>query len=77
MKKFDEFDMEEVGAILGGIWCSQTAKQDGDIGYANSLYVPGGVWKERNERPNVGGVSIRSRGAVLRLERDDAWSMAK
>ena len=32
-------------------------------------------WKERTERPNVGGVSIRS-GLELRLERD-AWSTAK
>ena len=29
------------------------------------------VWKQRNERPKVGGVSIRSViGTVLRLEKD-------
>ena len=34
------------------------------------------MWKKRNDRPNVGGVSFIGVGTVLRLERD-AWSMAK
>ena len=33
------------------------------------------IWKKRNELPNVGGVSIRTRHGAL--SRKDAWSMVK
>ena len=64
-------DMEEFGrrldrssektiAIVGDAW-PQTAKQDGDrIG----KQFPCNIWKKRNERPNVVGVSIRSRNGA-------------
>ena len=60
-------------AILGDTWWPQTAKLDGDRISKQFLF---NVWKERDERPNVGGVSMRliGVGTVLRLERD-AWSM--
>ena len=59
-------DMEEFGrlessektiAILGDRWWPQTAKQDGDRIRKQFLC---NIWKKRNERPNVGGVSIGS-----------------
>ena len=70
MRKFDVCDMEEFGrlessektiAIPGDIWWLQTAKQDGD-GIRKQLLC--NIWKKRNERPNVGGVSIRSRNGA-------------
>ena len=70
MRKLDVCDMEEFGrlesnektiAILGDRWWPQTAKQDGDR--IRKLFVCG-VWKQRNERPNVRGVSIRSRNGA-------------
>ena len=44
-------------AILGDRWWPQTAKQDGDRRSTQFLCR---VWKKRNERPNVGGVSSTS-----------------
>ena len=67
MRKFDVCDMEEFGrlessektiAALGDRSWPQTAKQDGDR-ISKPFLVS--IWKKRNERPNVGGVSIRSR----------------
>ena len=65
-RKLHACDMEELGrlesgektiAILGGRWWPQTGKQDGD---RISKQFLRNLWKKRNERPNVGGVSIRS-----------------
>ena len=70
MRKLDECDMEEFGiressektiAILGHRWWPQTANQDGDRISKPFLC---NIWKKGNERPNVGGVSIRSRNGV-------------
>ena len=67
MRKLDVCDMEEFGrlessektiAILGEKWWPQTAKQGGDRISKQFLCS---IWKKRNKRPNVGGVSIRSR----------------
>ena len=78
MRKLDECDMEECCrlkssertiAILGERWWPQKAKQDGDR-ISKHFNV---IWKKRNERPSVGGVSLGV-GIVPRLERD-AWSM--
>ena len=70
MRKLDVCDMEEFSrlersektiAILGDRWWPQTAKQDGDRISKRFLCS---IWKKRNERPNVGGVSIRSRNGA-------------
>ena len=70
MRKLDVCDMEEFGrlessektiAILGDRWWPQTAKQDGD---RTSKQFLCNIWKKRIERPNVGGVSIRSRNGA-------------
>ena len=70
MRKLDVYDVEEFGrldssekkiAILGYRWWSRTAKQDGDRISKQFLC---NIWKERNERPNVGGVFIRSRNGA-------------
>ena len=55
--------------ILGDRWWPQTAKQDGD---RTSKQFLCNIWKKRNQRPNVGGVSIRlvGVGTVRRLEMD-------
>ena len=67
MRKLDVCDTEEFGrlesseksiAILGDRWWPQTAKQGVDRISKQFLCS---TWKKRNERPNVGGVSIRSR----------------
>ena len=67
VSKFDVCDMEEFGrlqssdkavTILGDRWWPQTAKQDGQRISKQFLCS---IWKERNERPNVGSVSISSR----------------
>ena len=70
MSKLDVCDMEEFGslqssektiAILGDRWWPQMAKQDGDR--INKQFTCS-IWKKRNERPNVGGVFIRSRNGA-------------
>ena len=70
MRKLDGYAMEEVRrlesseetiAILRDRWWPQTAKQDGDRISKQFLC---NMWKKRNERPNVGGVSIRSRNGA-------------
>ena len=70
MKKVDVCDMEEFGrlessektiAILGDRWWPKTAKQDGDRISKQFLC---NIWKKRNERPVVGGGSIRSRNGA-------------
>ena len=62
MWKLDVCDMEEFGrlesskktiAILGDRWWPQTVKQDGDRISKQFLC---NTWKNRNERPNVGGL---------------------
>ena len=73
MRKIDECDVDKFGtldssektiAILGDRWWPQTAKQEGDKISKKFLY---NIWKRRHERPNVGGVSVRSRhGAAPR-----------
>ena len=81
MRKLDVCHMEELGrlesnektiAILGDRWWPQTAKQDGDRISKQFLC---NIRKKRNERPNVGGASIRSRNGAP--SRKDAWSMVK
>ena len=81
MRKLDVCGMEEFGrldysektiAILGDRWWPQTAKQDGDRISKQFLC---NIWKERNERPNVGGISIRSRNGAP--SRKGAWSKVK
>ena len=74
MRKLDVCDMEESGRlesseetvdILGDRWWPQTAKQDED---RMSKQLLCSLWKKRNERPNVGGASIRIRnGARSRM----------
>ena len=72
VKSFDALDSrEKTIAILGDRWWPQTAKQDGD---KMCKRFPCNVWKTRNERPNVGGVSIRSRNGAPLIR--DAWLMA-
>ena len=70
MRKLDECDMEEFNrlersektiAILGDRWWPKTAKQDGDRISKQFLC---NIWKMRNERPDVGGVFIRSRNSA-------------
>ena len=69
MRRFDVCDMEEFCrlessektiVILGDKW-PQTAKQEGDRISKQFLCSVG---KKRNERPNVGGVSLRSRNGA-------------
>ena len=69
MGKPDECAMEEIGrlesvkttAILGNRRWLQTAKQEGDRISKPFLCK---IWKKRKERPNVGGVSIKSRNGA-------------
>ena len=70
MSKLDVFDMEEFGILegvektiplLGDRWWPQTAKQDGD---RISKQFICSTCKKRNERPHVGGISIRSRNGA-------------
>ena len=70
MRKLNVCDTEEFGrlessekkiAILGDRWWPQTAKQDGD---RISKLFSCSIWTRRNERQNVGGVSIWSRNGV-------------
>ena len=69
MRRFDECDMEKFGAldssgktiaILGDRWWPHAAKQEGDINMTSKTFLCN-IWKQRKERPNVAGVSIRSR----------------
>ena len=67
MRKIDECGMDKFGtldsseersiAILGDSWWPQTAKQQG--GKISKKFL--NIRKRRNERPDVGGVSTRSR----------------
>ena len=70
VRKIDECDMEKFGtldssektiAILGNRWWPKTAKQEGDKIRKEFLC---NVWGKSNERPNVGGVSTRSRTGI-------------
>ena len=59
MGEFDTLESsEKTIAIPGDRWWPQTAKQDGDRTSEQFLC---NIWKKRNERSNVGGVSFRSR----------------
>ena len=49
---------EKTIAVLRDRWWPQTAKEDG---YRISKQFLCNIWKKRNERPNVRGVSNRSR----------------
>ena len=63
VKEFGRLDSsEKTIAILGDKWWPQTANQDGD---RISKQLLCSIWKKRNERPNVGGVFIRSRNSAL------------
>ena len=70
LRELDVCDIEQFGrlessektiAIPGNRWWPQTTKQDGNRMIKQSLC---NVWKKRNERPNFGGVSIRSRNGA-------------
>ena len=67
MKGTDECDMDEFGtlnrsektiAVVGNRWRPQAAKPEGDKVSKTFLYVLFEVWKQRNERPTVGGVCV-------------------
>ena len=62
-------------AILGGRWWPQAAKQEGDKIISKKSLC--NIWKQRIERPIVGGVSTNlGERTVLRFQRD-AGSMVK
>ena len=62
IKSFDVLDSrEKTVAILADRWWPQTAKQDVDKICKRFLC---NIWKKRNERLNVEGVSIRSRNGA-------------
>ena len=66
---------EKTIAILGDRWWPQTAKQDRN---RISKQFQCNIWKKRNERPNIRGVSIRSKnGAPSRKGCVVKWSMVK
>ena len=52
---------EKTIAILGDRWWPQPVNQEGNKNSRNFLF---NIWKQRNERPTVGGVSIRSRNGA-------------
>ena len=61
MEKIDTLDCsEKTFDILGDRWWPQMMKQEGDNMSKKKLC---NIWKKRNERPNVGGVSIRNRNS--------------
>ena len=70
MRKIDERSVEKFGTldcsektinILGDRWWPQTAKQQGDKKSKKFLC---NTWEKRNERPDVGGVSMRTRNGA-------------
>ena len=62
MEEFDRLESsEKTIAILEDRWWPQTAKQDADR--INKQFLCN-MWQKRNERPNVGSVSIRSRNSA-------------
>ncbi|CAM9479691.1 unnamed protein product [Sphacelaria rigidula] len=62
MKPFDPLDSrEKMMAVLGDRWWPQITKQDGDRICKRFSCT---IWKKRNERLNIGGVSIRSRNGA-------------
>ena len=72
MRKIDECSMEKFRttnksettiAIVGDRWWSQKAKQEGDKIRKQNVFMPY-IEKQRGERPNVGGLSIRSRNGL-------------
>ena len=66
---------ERAIAILGDIRCPLTAKQDRDR-INQQFWWTNSTQKKGNERQNVGGVAIKSKDGVLRLE-SGAWSTVK
>ena len=62
MEEFDTLDSsDKTIPILGDRWWPQAAKQKGDKVSKKFLCK---IWKQRNERLNVGGVSVRSRSGA-------------
>ena len=75
VEKFDTLDSsEKTIAIPGDGWWPHAAKQGGDkTTVAVVFYLI--IWKRRNERPNIGGVSVSSRkGASSRKGCVAKWS---
>ena len=63
VKEFGSPSIDSSGktiAILGDRWWPHAAKQEGDINMTSKTFLCN-IWKQRKERPNVAGVSIRSR----------------
>ena len=48
---------------------------DGETGRGQDKHCIRSIWKKRNERPKVGGVSTRSRNGAPSLK--GPWSMVK
>ena len=69
MEEFGRLDSEKTIAIPGDRWWPQTVKQDGDR--ISKLYGRIVMSAQMLE------VSLLGVGTVLRLERDDPWSMVK
>ena len=62
MEEFGKLESsQKTMVILGDKWCPQTAKQEGN-GISKQLLCS--IWKKRNERRNVGGVSFTSRNGA-------------
>ena len=62
MEEFGTLDIsEKTIAILGDRWWLQAAKQEGDKFRKKNRVI---CWKQRNERPNVGDLSIRSKNGA-------------
>ena len=62
MEEFGKLESsEKTNANLGDGWWPQTAKQDGDRISTQFLC---NIWKKRNKRLNVGGVTTRSRNGA-------------
>ena len=65
MRKIDECSMEKFGtldssektiAVLGDRWPPTAKLEEGKI----SKNFPSGIWKRRNERPNIGAIRSRN-----------------